>query len=638
MPQYINNGTRTIYLLGPDGARITMVPGKPENLSEYFEIYVRKSKIARVTGDQPPKYQQKQNLLPVQSRRPQPVQVKRIAAVKPVRTTNIVREAAPVPKQHVSPRMRSVAPHKRKLAVDVVTVRPQTRPTVGKIIDTNAVNHLNDIVAINKYPISNGVGVGILSYNRYASLKRLIDSIRRYTNLSNTTVFISDDNSTDPATIEYLNELSKTGEFVVLMNKTRAGIAGNSNRLLQCLERFDYGLLLNDDVEVRAVGWDSFYKIATQKSAVHHFCYREPGVYGASFGTPISINGLNLKFVKDRPHGAILSFTCDVLQRVGYFDESFGIYGFEHVDWSHRMQEYNPAPGYFDVNGSNEYFKIHKEESIVAGRKDHYQRAQAVWDSVRGTDRSNITTKHKVSGISYVVPYRDIGRSDSIIDVINNIRAQRFPVIEIIVSEHDEIRKFPVVSARHILNTKAGSGPFNKAHAFNKGVFHARHNKVVLHDADMLVPAEYTNEVDGILNSFEACHIGKTVVYLNKEPSEAVHKDLRVIPDMAAGRVVGYYEGGTLACTKAAYIKVGGFNEAFVGYGVEDCEFYERLSQNTKWFGERSKHLIHLWHPRSVEWNDCHIANTQLNRMLQQRPMALRISDLKQRLITDGYI
>ena len=473
MPQYINNGTRTIYLLGPDGNRVTMVPGKPEELSEYFDIYVRKNKITRVSGGQPPRIH-RQNLVPIQTNRQQPVQVKRIAAVKPMRETKeIIREAAPPPKS-AAPKIRAAAViNKRRIPTDITIQRPQSRPprkpVVGRAIDINATNHLGNVVTGNKYPISNGIGVGILSFNRYASLKRLIDSIRRYTNLNNTTVFISDDGSTDSNVLEYLDQLDKTGEFIVLRNRVRVGIAGNSNRLLQCLDRFEYGLLLNDDVEVKATGWDLFYKQATQLSGMQHFCYREPGVYGASSGTPITINGLSLRFVKDKPHGAVLAYTNDAFKKIGYFDETFGIYGFEHVDWSNRLQSLNPAPGYFDLTGSSDFFKIHKEESSVANRSNHYIQAQAVWETVKNTDRGFIDTKHKLSGISYVVPYRDIGRAASVIDVINNIRAQRFPVIEIIVSEHDEIRKCPIAAVKHLLNLKGGSGPFNKAHAFNKG-------------------------------------------------------------------------------------------------------------------------------------------------------------------------
>ena len=51
---------------------------------------------------------------------------------------------------------------------------------------------------------------------------------------------------------------------------------------------------------------------------------------------------------------------------VGYFDENFGKYGMEHVDWSHRvsMSKIQPA-GYHDVDGSELFFKICNHESAV---------------------------------------------------------------------------------------------------------------------------------------------------------------------------------------------------------------------------------------------------------------------------------
>ena len=642
MHQYINNGSRTIYLIGPAGERVAMVPGKPETLPEFFEIYVRRHKIARL--NQP--VQQKQAIQPMSKRRVQPVQPRHIVTVKPNRISanRLVEEA---PRQTIVPqdrqnRVRSTIVSRPKPATPVTAVRRPSnrskRPVVGRTLDVNAIKHLNEILTIDQYPISNGIGVGILSYNRPLALKRLVESIRRFTRLNNTTIFISDDASTNPELLEYLRELKRQSDFVVITNSTRLGIAGNSNRLLQCLQRFDHCLLLNDDVEIKANGWDVWYKDSCIKTGMHHFCYREPGVYGAVSGNSIKMNGLELQVVLDKPHGAVLAFTNYAFKQVGYFDESFGVYGFEHVDWSSRLQASNSIPGFFDVSGSNNFFKIHPEASAVENRHENYAKAKTIWSNKKLSGRYLECPSAPLDSISYVIPYRDIGRVGSIVDVVDNIRAQRFPVIDIVVSEHDITRKCPDVAARHILETRNGHLPFNKSIAFNKGVYSALNSKVVLHDADMLVPVNYTAKVYNLLDSYESCHIGKTVAYLEQESSEFVHKNKLVVHGMSTGRVVGYYEGGSLACTKAAYSKVGGFNESFVGYGVEDCEFYERLSSSTKWHGDRTENLIHLWHPRSAEWNSCHIKNTEIYNGLKKLSLDQRIAALRRSLMDNGFI
>lgn len=642
MPQYINNGPRTIYLVGPSGERVAMVPGKPETLPEFFEIYVRRHKIARLNQ---PVQQKQQPVQPMSKRRIQPVQPRHIVAVKPNRVSarRVIEEASkPIIQDKPLSKVRSAVVSRPQATAAVTAVRRFSnrakRPVVGRVLDVNAIKHLNEVLTVDQYPISNGIGIGILSYNRPLALKRLVDSIQQFTKLNNTTVFISDDASNNPELIDYLRELKRQGAFTVITNNKRLGIAGNSNRLLQCLQRFEHCLILNDDVEIKAAGWDSFYRDASIKTGMQHFCYREPGVYGAAAGNPIKVNGLELKVVLDKPHGAVLAFTNQAFRHVGYFDESFGIYGFEHVDWSFRLQATNSMPGYFDVAGSNNFFKIHPEASAVENRQDNYIKAKSIWLNKKQTNQFLNCASPALDSISYVIPYRDIGRVDSIIDVIDNVRAQRFPVIDIVVAEHDVIRKCPSIIARHVMEMRDGDRPFNKAIAFNRGVYSALFDKIVLHDADMLVPVNYTAKVYNLLNTYESCHIGKTVTYLDQEPSEFVHKNKLVLHGMATSRVIGYYEGGSLACTKSSYSKIGGFNESFVGYGVEDCEFYERLSLGTKWHGTRTENLIHLWHPRSTEWNHCHIKNTEIYNGLKKQPLEQRIVALRQCLINNGFI
>ena len=64
-----------------------------------------------------------------------------------------------------------------------------------------------------------------------------------------------------------------TPNFVILRNNERLGIAGNTNRLLRCLSRFKYGMLLNDDVEILKYGWDQIYFDAMENTGMHHFVY-----------------------------------------------------------------------------------------------------------------------------------------------------------------------------------------------------------------------------------------------------------------------------------------------------------------------------------------------------------------------------
>jgi len=102
-------------------------------------------------------------------------------------------------------------------------------------------------------------------------------------------------------------------------------------------------------------------------------------------------------------------------------------------------------------------------------------------------------------------------------------------------------------------------------------------------------------------------------------------------------RVVGYYEGGSLACTKTAFWKVGGFNEDFWGYGCEDCDFYARLSQGSRWKEDRVFDFLHLWHSRVGGWNLHHEENKRLEGGLKRKPAQERILLQRAQLQKLGY-
>jgi glycosyltransferase involved in cell wall biosynthesis len=367
------------------------------------------------------------------------------------------------------------------------------KPIVGHTLSGNSTAYFKQAISEVHYPISNNIGVGILSYNRLPSLQRLIESIRNHTDLKRTTVFVSDE-STNQDVKTWLNLQQ---DIIVVDNPSRLGVAGNSNRLLRCLSRFKHKIMLNDDVLVLKTGWEKFYADAMATTGMHHFCYRQNGVYGARAEdiTTSNSNGLTLKTIKDKPQGSIMAFDQKAFDTVGYFDERFGLYGMEHVDWSRRLSQSNiQLAGFHDVAGSENYFAISKDESAVEQRGQHLSDARNLYTQIaQEQNRTYVasTDISRVPSISYVIPYRSMsGRNDSIATVVANIRAQRFPYIEIIVSEEDAkpIVNIDVIApVKHVFTQS--SSQFCKSAAFNLGVKNVKTDYVVLHDADILVPA-----------------------------------------------------------------------------------------------------------------------------------------------------
>lgn len=619
MPHFINHNKYSVDLIGPNGETVRLASGQKRELPEYYNRYCARGFIRPIS----------ENVNVIQST-PPPSVPSPPTGIRPPQ-----RQSAQVPKNILKhPTRDRMARH--------LQARPKAKPparqnVVGRQVVNDSVQLLQNDMARSSYPISNGVGIGVLSYNRGGCLRRLIDSIVRYTDLKRTTVFVSDDGSTDQATLDYLDELSYNQNIVVLRNTDRLGIAGNTNRLLKCLSRFRYGMLLNDDVEILSDGWDRVYFDAMAKTSMHHFIYREPGVYGAQRGESKYINEVAVNVVNDRPHGAVLAFTSPMLARVGHFDERYGVYGMEHVDWSRKAWEFNlQPPGFYDIDGSHRYFKIHKEESAVENRVEHLKRANEQFARRTG---EKFLSAVEVPSVSYVIPFRDFERSQSIVTVIDNIRAHKFPVIEIVAVEQDASTKIDVMAISPAAY-KLATYPdplFNKSVAFNLGVQASSHEYIIMHDADMLMQGDYTTAVYDALQDYESCHLGSKVLYTTRESAQEINDSHAVSVRTECDRVVGYFEGGSLACTKAAYWKVGGFNEDYKGYGCEDCDFYARLSGGSNWLERRTYNLLHLWHSRTAGWEEHHNANKAIETRLRALSIQDRIALQRSKLAQWGY-
>lgn len=509
------------------------------------------------------------------------------------------------------------------------------KPVVGHHVSDGMARYRQALDSVY-YPISGDVGVGIMSFNRLPCIQRILESIRQNTDLSRTTIFVSDE-STDPSVKEWLRNQS---DIVLIDNSERIGVAGNSNRLLRCLSRFKYKLLLNDDVVVLKPGWDVFYFEKMRQTGYHHFCLRQSGVYGArdTDGALTDVSGCQIQTIHDKPHGSVMAIDHEAFNRVGFFDEQFGMYGMEHVDWSRRVTLSGLQPaGFHDVCGSEAFFKIEHTASATPNRGSCIQIAKARYAAVSGdVNRIHVdpTPKSSVPSISYVVPCRNIlERNNSLLTVINNIKAQRFPNIEIVVSEHDATQRVPVadIPTCKYLFTQS-TAPFIKAAAFNKGVMAASSDYVILHDGDMLVPGTYTAEIYKHLQAFNACHIGKQVLYLTQKAAAEVNSTQHVDKDKQCDKAVDYFVGGSLAARKSAYISIGGFDENFVGYGVEDVEFFDRLKAFGSFYDERSVDMVHLWHGISSDWKACHESNKRYMASIANRGWPERWTSLSGQL------
>jgi GT2 family glycosyltransferase len=625
MIEFVNPTGHSIVLAGPNGEQIHLKKFERRTMSDYFKKYApRYLKIIKMVNTPPA----------------QPRQFARPPIINP---TQIRREAPttrPTVTQQTSTRQNKPVIVKIKQSPVQRIVRSQI---VGRtaMVAERATAYYRDLMSRIKVSISNDIGVGILSFNRKDSVSRLVESIRKFTDLSKTTVFISDE-STDAPTKDYIRTIK---DMVVLDNPNRLGVAGNTNRLLRCLERFRFKLILNDDVEIIASGWENLYSYAMNVTGYHHFCMRQPGICGATISDGIiqDIKGIKVQTIQEKPQGAIFAYDNVAHNTVGYFDENFGTYGMEHVDWSNRVCISGIQPhGFHDVIGSEHFFKLHSDKSAVEDRVKYLASAKKIFESVRDNkSRVYISPSDKsiVPTVSYIIPFRGIDRGSAIKVVLQNIKAQLFPAIEIVMAEQDSDTRISIPEFNSVKYVLAKANlPFTKALAFNLGSSKTTSKFLILHDADMLVQDDYTQFMYNLLQNHDGVHVGKSVLYLSNDATNRVVSTQKMANDLRMDRSVDYFEGGSLGCRRDIYINIGGFCEDFVGYGNEDCEFFDRLAKSCRFYNTRTYDFIHMWHGRTPGWKECHEKNKLIEGRLKRMAIQDRVAYIKRAIVKYGLI
>jgi len=241
--------------------------------------------------------------------------------------------------------------------------------------------------------------------------------------------------------------------------------------------------------------------------------------------------------------------------------------------------------------------------------------------------------------VSFVIPHRGAARVPLLRATIRSILGQRGLRVECLVIEpgpQRELTKPP--DGVRCLHSPHPTDPvgWRKAHALNVGVMAAKAGIVVCHDGDMLAPCDYGRE---ILSRFrdprlEVVHLHRLLFCLGREGTKRTLSEQRVCTSLPPDRVRQNWRGGTLAIRKDAFVKVGGYDEQFVGWGGEDNEFYDRCTTLNGWRYGRLP-FVHLWHEPQPE-KESRERNLRLLRLLLQQAPEERIARLRTRQYPAG--
>lgn len=225
------------------------------------------------------------------------------------------------------------------------------------------------------------------------------------------------------------------------------------------------------------------------------------------------------------------------------------------------------------------------------------------------------------AGVSVVIPVRGNDRLRNLHYCINKLLQQNIEPIEIIVSEEDKFHSIDIgpfrqdSRIRHIFTRSDDVVNFNKSKAVNAGVAASTYNIISMNDADIVLPKDYLYRVSNILQDYESCFIAKEI-YLMDFISAGI--------SWRGGKRVDYFTGGNISFRKESFIKIGGMNEQFIGYGSEDCEFWTRIKNLTNLYENRDCPIIHLNHKRKHFYSQ----NSTLYENIISKTMEERVAEL----------
>lgn len=205
--------------------------------------------------------------------------------------------------------------------------------------------------------------------------------------------------------------------------------------------------------------------------------------------------------------------------------------------------------------------------------------------------------------ISFVIGHRGEERLPHLRLVLQSVAAQVDAAVECVVVEQSTQaglagRLPPWVRTLH--TPAPDSMPYSRAWAFNVGARSARGRVVAFHDNDMLLPRRYAAELLARrVEGYEVSNLKRFVFYLGESATLRV-LDGGPIEGPPAHVVQNLEGGGSVGVDREVFFASGGFDEAFVGWGGEDNEFWERSQVRAVWrWGYLP--IVHLHHTDQPE-------------------------------------
>ena len=155
-----------------------------------------------------------------------------------------------------------------------------------------------------------------------------------------------------------------TNQFIsVHYRKENGGVARTKNTSIRLLmeQKVDYGFLMDDDVLYKDSCFDMYVDAMIHTGFQHMSFCQMPELVHPKEGwakrgyIEMKINKYSVMKHKGRGVGCLLSFTPDLIKKIGYFKVMPGKYGYEHINFTYRAIHQGIIPYASDIMDSDKY-------------------------------------------------------------------------------------------------------------------------------------------------------------------------------------------------------------------------------------------------------------------------------------------
>lgn len=150
--------------------------------------------------------------------------------------------------------------------------------------------------------------------------------------------------------VSKIRAFTKGYELFIYNDFEKKGVAYSKNKCLEALSDCDYVFLFDDDCFPTQEGWDKLFIEASNKTGNQHFCYM------SETETIKKVKDDGLISTYNNCAGCLMFFTKIAISKAGMYNLSFGRYGFEHAEYSERINKLQlTASKYICPSGASDF-------------------------------------------------------------------------------------------------------------------------------------------------------------------------------------------------------------------------------------------------------------------------------------------